>query len=390
MAKTIGVPAVVGLKEATLHIHNQDQIIVDGRKGLVYINPTDETLEKYEDVKKRSLAEKDKFADIKYLSAETKDGHKIQIMANLELADEADNILNYGAQGVGLYRTEYFYMNRTDLPSEDEQFEAYKKVAEAMGSRSVTVRTLDIGGDKFISSLQIPSEMYANLGWRAIRFCFARPDIFKTQLRALLRAAVFGNIQIMFPMISGYDDLMKAKGILEEAKQELKKAGKKYKHDVPVGIMIEVPSAALTADILAKEADFFSIGTNDLIQYTLAVDRVNEQTAELYDPGHPAVLRLIKQSIDAAHKENIEVALCGEMGNEPSLALILLGLGIDSLSMTTISILQIKKMIRSVKMEDAKKLAEKVLWLSTGKEVEQLSEKTLEKLAPDIMTSDQD
>ncbi len=387
MAKSLGVPAVVGLKDATLRITNQDNIIVDGRMGLVIIHPTQETMAIYEKERSRIIAMRDRFDDIKDLPAETVDGHRVTIMANLELHEEIPMILKRGAQGVGLYRTEYFYMNRVDLPSEEEQYEAYRQVAEALKPRPVTIRTLDLGGDKFISSVQIPRDMYPFLGWRAIRFCLARPDIFKTQLRAILRASVHGKIRMMYPMISGVGELEQANVILQEVKNNLVHEGVAFDTKMPIGMMIEVPSAALMADILAKRVSFFSIGTNDLIQYMLAVDRTNEKTADLYQPAHPAVLRLIRLIIDAGHHEKIHVGLCGEMSGEPFLALLLLGMGLDEFSMTASSMLQIKKLVRSVKFKDAKNLAEQVLSLPTAQEVEELSKIRLKEWAPNVFNS---
>ncbi|MBF0484211.1 MAG: phosphoenolpyruvate--protein phosphotransferase [Candidatus Omnitrophica bacterium] len=387
MAKTLGVPAIVGLKDATLQIQNQDYLIVDGRKGLLIINPEAETIAFYEKEKNRIEEFKGQFQDIKNLPAETIDGHRVKLFANLELADEVDSARENFAEGIGLYRTEFFYMNRTDMPTEEEQFVAYKKVVEAMPGMDVIIRTLDLGGDKFISSLQIPKEMYAYWGWRAIRFCLACPDIFKTQLRAILRASHYGKLRIMYPMISGAEDLRKANAILDEVRASLRRDKIPFDENLMVGIMVEVPSAAMTADLLAKESAFFSIGTNDLIQYTLAVDRVNEQTADLYQPGHPGVLRLIKRTVDAAHVEGKEVSVCGEMANEPHLALLLIGMGVDSLSMSSLSILQIKKMVRSIKYSDAKNLADKVLQLSTGHEVETLANNTLKDLIPGLFSS---
>ncbi len=388
MAKSLGIPAVVGLKDATLHVNNQDFVIVDGRMGLLIINPTEATRSIYEKEQERIKTLKDRFADIKDLPAETKDGKTVSIFANLEFSEEIPTILSRGATGVGLYRTEYFYMNRLDLPSEEEQYEAYRHVAQSMAPFPVTIRTLDLGGDKFLSSVQIPRDMHPFLGWRAIRFCLARPDIFKTQLRAILRAGVHGKLRMMYPMISGVGELRQANAILNEVKNNLRDERIAFEENIEVGVMIEVPSAALTADLLAKEAHFFSIGTNDLIQYTLAVDRANEKVANLYEPGHPAILRLIKNVIDAAHKANIKVGLCGEMSGDPILALILLGLDLDEFSMTAYNILQIKQMIRSISFKDAKEVAEKALNLSTGVEVEEFSKSRLKALAPHIFSAD--
>ena len=388
MAKSFGVPAVVGLKDETLHITNQDYIIVDGRMGLVIIHPTQETRDLYEKEKNRIVALRDRFDDMKDLPAETVDRRRVSILANFELPEEIPMILNRGAQGIGLYRTEYFYMNRVDLPSEDEQFAAYKHVAEAIAPNPVTIRSLDLGGDKFVSSLQIPRDMSPYLGCRAIRFCLTRPDIFKTQLRAILRASACGKIRLMYPMISGIGELQQANAILEEVKHSLRNEGISFDDHMAVGMMVEVPSAALMADVFAKQADFFSIGTNDLIQYTLAVDRGNEKIAHLYQPAHPAILKLIKFIIEAGHKEKIHVGLCGEMSGEPVFALLLLGLGLDEFSMPPMNILQIKKLIRSVSFKDAQELTHKVLGLSTGEEVEEFSLTRLHELAPQVLATD--
>lgn len=389
MAKSLGVPAVVGLKDATLRVSNQNMLIVDGRMGLVIIHPTEKTIEIYRNEKDRIRALRHRFDDIKALPSQTSDGREVPILANLELPEEIPMIKELNPSGVGLYRTEYFFMNRMDLPTEEEQFVAYKKVAEEMAPRPVTIRTLDLGGDKFISSVQIPRDMYPFLGWRAIKFCLARPDIFKTQLRAILRASSHGKIRLMYPMISGLNEFRQANSFLNEVKNSLREEKVPFDEKIAVGAMIEVPSAAVTADLLAREAHFFSIGTNDLIQYTLAVDRGNEQLANFYEPFHPAVIRLIHQIIEAGHKANIPVALCGEMSSEPVSALLLLGLGLDEFSMAPVTILQIKKMLRSVSFKDAQALAEKALTLQTGPEIEELCKAKLAELAPQINSPEQ-
>ncbi|MFP4472455.1 MAG: phosphoenolpyruvate--protein phosphotransferase [Candidatus Omnitrophota bacterium] len=384
MAKSLGVPAVVGLKDTTLRISNQDQLIIDGRMGMIIVHPSEKTLEVYRVEQARVDTMRHRFDQVKELPAQTMDERQVKILANLELPEEIPQIKSQGAEGIGLYRTEYFYMNRADLPSEDEQYAAYRKVVEEMAPDPVTIRTLDIGGDKYLSTLQIPRDMYPFLGWRAVKFCFARPDIFKTQLRAILRAAAHGSLKVMFPMVAGPEDLRRAKVIMDEARQELEDKGVEHNADIPVGVMIEVPSAAMTADLLARDAAFFSIGTNDLIQYTLAVDRGNEQMADFYDPCHPAILRFIRMTIDAGHREEIPVSLCGEMASEPNFALLLLGLGLDEFSMNPLSILQIKQLIRSVKLTDAQLMAREALSMDDGKKIEKFCKARVKELAPDI------
>jgi len=388
MAKTLGVPAVVGLKDATLRISNQNNIVVDGRMGLVIVNPTERTLNLYRGEQDRIVALRDRFDDIKELPAETLDHKVVDILANLELPQEVPMIIKRGANGIGLYRTEYFFMNRIDLPSEEEQYQAYKNVASEMVPNSVVIRTLDIGGDKFISSLQIPKDMYPFLGWRALKLCLARPDIFRTQLRAILRASVHGDVRMMYPMVSGPGELRQVNAILDETKNSLREERIPFNENMSIGAMIEIPAAVMTADLLAQEVDFFSIGTNDLIQYALAVDRVNEQTADYYEPCHPAILQLIRLTIEAGHRHNIPVSLCGEMAGEPVSALLLLGLGLNGFSMSPLNMLQIKKLIRSVNFTDAQQIAQEALSLSTGQDVEDLTKKKLQELAPHIYSTD--
>ncbi len=380
MAKSMAIPAVLGLEVGTSTIKSGDMLIVDGTAGYVFINPTLEILEKYkkEETLFRNLSQR--FVQLKDLPAITLDGKRVHIAANIELPDEIPSVLEHGAEGIGLYRSEFFYMNRSDLPSEEEHYEAYKFVAKAVGDNSVIIRTMDLGGDKFASQLKIPHDMVPFLGWRAIRFCLARPDIFKMQLRAILRASVFGRLRLMYPMISGIEELRQANQILEEAKKELREKGLKFDENIEVGVMIEVPSAAMTADILGKEADFFSIGTNDLIQYSIAVDRTNEKVAYLYEPAHLGVLRLIRNIIEAGHNANIWVGMCGEMAGDATFCIILLGLGLDEFSMPSAVIPEIKHIIRSVTTKQAKEIADQALSLSTAKEVEDFANSKLLEL----------
>jgi phosphotransferase system enzyme I (PtsI) len=380
MAKSLEIPAVVAVGEGTAKIRAGDILIVDGIMGVVIVNPDEETLAEYrkEEEKLRGIAER--FLSVKDLPAITLDGKVVGINANIEFPDEVPSVKLHGGEGIGLYRTEFFYMNRKDLPTEEEHYQAYKYVAEEMKPYPVIIRTLDLGGDKFLSQFDIPREMEPFLGWRAIRFCLARPEIFRLQLRAILRASVHGNLKVMYPMISGIEELQQANKILEEAKEELKSKGISYNDDIKVGAMIEVPSAAMTVDILAKESDFFSIGTNDLIQYSLAVDRVNEKVAYLYEPAHPAVLRLVKNIIDVSHSKNIKVGMCGEMAGEQNLALILLGLGLDEFSIPPQIIPELKYIIRSLKFKQAQEIANEALKLSTGREIEEFTRLKLKEI----------
>lgn len=384
MAKSLEIPAVVGLESITDIVKNGDYIILDGIHGVVIINPTKRFVEKYEKEKKKYEFLEHELVELKFLPSETLDGKKVIVAGNIELPEDVTSVISHGAEGVGLYRTEYFYMNRRDIPNEEEQFNAYKSVVVRMKPHYVVVRTLDLGGDKFLSQLDVPREMNPFLGWRAIRFCLARPDIFKAQLRAILRASAYGNLKLMYPMISGIGEIRQANVMLEEVRKELKKEGIAFNENMPVGAMIEVPSAAITSDILAKEVDFFSIGTNDLIQYSLAVDRVNEKIAYLYEPTHPAVLNLIKMVIDNAHKENIPVGLCGEMAGDISMTMILLGLGLDEFSTSPIAVPEIKKIIRSVNYSEVQEIAKKALTFSSGQEIQDFARAKLRDVVPDM------
>lgn len=384
MAKSLEIPAVVGLETVTKNVESGDALIIDGTHGMVVINPSQKTLKKYESERKRLVNFEKHLLELKNLPCVTLDGRKVHLAANIEVPEDVLSVIAHGAEGIGLYRTEYFYMNRKDIPDEDEQYKAYSTVVKKVKPHPITLRTLDLGGDKFLSQLEVPQEMNPFLGWRAIRFCLARPDIFKTQLRAILRASAHGKLKVMYPMISGLEELKQANAILEEAKKSLRKESIPFDEDIEVGAMIEVPSAALITDILAKEVDFFSIGTNDLIQYSLAVDRVNEKIAYLYEPSHPAVLRLIKSIIENGHKAGIWVGMCGEMAGDISMTLVLLGLGLDEFSTSPIAIPEIKRIIRSVTMEKAREIAEEALSLSTGKDVEVYAQKKLKEIVPDM------
>ena len=384
MAKALEIPAVVGLKTVTKGVKSGATVIVDGSNGLVITDPDQETLAKYEQAKTK-IAEFDaSLTHLRDLPCVTRDGHQVHLSANIEIPDEMPSAKSHGANGIGLYRTEFFYLEHVDLPTEQEQYEAYKNVAEQMSPDSVVIRTLDLGGDKFMSQLKIPKEMNPFMGWRAIRFCLARPDIFKVQLRAILRASAHGKLKIMYPMISGVEELREANKLLGEMKDELRRENVPFDQNIKVGAMIEVPSAAMTADILAREVDFFSIGTNDLIQYSLAVDRVNEKIAYLYEPAHPAVLRLIKSVIDIGHKTNIWVGMCGEMAGDPAFALLLLGFGLDEFSTSPVNIPRIKQIIRSVDYKTAQEIANEALTLSTGTEIEEFAARKLRELVPDL------
>ena len=377
IARSLGIPAIVGMQDATRKIKGGDFLVIDGTKGEVVVNPPKNIIDQY---KIKGKARPKITVEAKWVKAKTKDGKDITVSANIELPEEIPLIHTYGAEGIGLYRTEYIFLGKHDLPNEEEQYKAYLNVAKVTKPHSVIIRTMDLGGDKFLSHPDVPREISPFLGWRAIRFCLAHPGIFKTQLRAILRASKTKNIKIMFPMISGIEELKQAKKILQECKNELRKEKKTFDENISVGTMIEVPSAALTSDTLAKESDFFSIGTNDLIQYALAVDRGNEKVAYLYEPAHPAVIRLIKHVIESAHHQNIWVGMCGEMAGDPFFTCLLLGLGLDEFSMPPPQIPRIKKLLQHIKYQEAKEITAKVLTLSTATDVEKYMKDALKKI----------
>ncbi len=369
IAKAKGIPAVVGCGDELMAIQSDDLIILDGLSGLVYINPAKEIIEDYRLKREAHHRQIEKLKDLKSIPAITTDGKRVMLSANISGADDMESIhLNEG-DGVGLFRTELLFMDRGSFPSEEEQFEFYKQAALKSKNNPVIVRTIDIGGDKQLSYFNIPAELNPFLGYRAIRICLDRTDLFITQLKAILRAAIFGDLRIMFPMISNVQEVRAAKKVLEEAKKELLSENVQFKADIKVGIMIEIPSAAITADILAKEADFFSIGTNDLCQYTLAVDRMNDKITHLYDPFNPGVLRLISNVIEQGRKHHIHVGMCGEMAGDPLATLLLLGMGLEEFSMSAASIPAIKNIIINHSEADAKQVCQKVMAIDSSDEI---------------------
>jgi len=375
LARALQIPAVVGLRYVGTHVKPGDQIIVDGTKGYVFIRPDASTVQEYVVEKERVDLERIALIEIEETrGSATLDGHEVPLMANIELPVEIPASLKVNSRGVGLYRTEYLFLNRANLPSEEEQYQAYAQVAAALKPRPVTLRTLDLGGDKFVSHLQLAEEINPQLGWRAIRFCLERPDIFKAQLRAMLRSSAHGNVQIMFPLISGVDELRRVRAVFDEVCADLERRGVPFKKNIKFGSMIEVPSAVVIADMLAKECDFFSIGTNDLIQYSLAVDRVNEKIAHMYEPAHPAILRMIRYVTRAAKAANIPVSICGEMAGDPLFTELLIGLGIDSLSMSSVAIPAVHAEIVNARLSTAKRFASRVLTASTVHDVRALLE----------------
>ena len=384
LARSLGIPAVVGLESATAKVRDGMPLIIDGSTGTVVLNPSPETFRDY--LQKKQFYEylQQELIFYRDLEAETLDGHRIVLQGNVELAEEVPAALREGAQGIGLYRTEFLYMNREDTPSEEDQLQAYKTIVERMAPHPVTIRTLDVGGDKLVSSIDLSDEANPAMGLRAVRFSLKEKHLFKTQLRAILRASAFGRARVLIPMITGVAEIVACKACIAEAKEELTAEGLAFDEHLQVGIMIETPSAAMIADLLAREVDFLSVGTNDLIQYCLAVDRGNEHVAYLYEPLHPAVLRALRMTCQAAREQGVEIGICGEMAADPLYALVLLGLGFQELSMNAPYISQVKRIIRQVRRQEAEELVLELLQLGTAPEVAARLEAEMHRRFPSL------
>lgn len=380
MARSLELPAVVGTNNITSLVKTGDIVILDATNNQVHINPTAEQLEQAAALQAKIAQEKAELAKLKDLPAETLDGHRIEVVGNIGTIRDVDGVLRNGGEGVGLYRTEFLFMDRSQLPGEEEQFQAYKEIVEAMEGKLVVLRTMDIGGDKELPYLDLPKEMNPFLGWRAVRIGLVRREILDTQLRAVLRASAFGKLAVMFPMIISVEEIRELKGIIESLKAQLRAEGKAFDENLQVGVMVETPSAAVNARHLAKEVDFFSIGTNDLTQYTLAVDRGNELIAHLYNPLTPSVLNLIKQVIDASHAEGKWTGMCGELAGDVKATALLLGMGLDEFSMSGISVPHVKKLVRSINYAEAKALADEALAQPTAADIEKLVDAFYQKL----------
>ncbi|WAT06410.1 phosphoenolpyruvate-protein phosphotransferase PtsI [Rouxiella badensis] len=379
MARSLELPAIVGTSDVTKQVKNDDFLILDAVNNKIYVNPTPEIIDQLKADQNQYISEKDELAKLKDLPAITLDGHQVEVCANIGTVRDVAGAERNGAEGVGLYRTEFLFMDRDSLPTEEEQFQAYKAVAEAMGPQAVIVRTMDIGGDKELPYMNLPKEENPFLGWRAIRICLDRKEILHDQLRAILRASAFGKLRIMFPMVISVEEVRELNGELKMLKGQLREEGKAFDESIEVGVMVETPAAAVIAHHLAKEVDFFSIGTNDLTQYTLAVDRGNELISHLYNPMSPSVLALIKQVIDASHAAGKWTGMCGELAGDERATLLLLGMGLDEFSMSAISIPRIKKIIRNTNFEDVKALAEEALAQPTAQELMNLVNKFIEE-----------
>lgn len=384
MARSLRIPAIVGLKDVSGQVVTGQQALLDGHNGVLVINPTDQTLYEYGQLILRQATLQQRLRDLLLEPAVTLDGHRVQLNANIEQAADAEQVKANGADGVGLFRTEYLFLNREHLPGEEQQYQDYRGAAAALKPLPVVIRTLDLGGDKFLAHMQMPTELNPFLGWRAIRISLQERDIFRAQLRAILRASAEGNIRMMYPMISGLDELKQANALLEEYKAELRQENVPFDEHLEVGAMIETPSAAMVADSLAKRVKFFSIGTNDLIQYSLAVDRMNEKIAHLYEPTHPAIVRLIKITVEAAHNHKVRVTVCGEMAGDPVLAPLLLGLGVDELSAAPSLVPSLKFLIRRLNLGEARKLATFALECESAGEILSRCQELASGIAPGL------
>ncbi|PCF34227.1 phosphoenolpyruvate--protein phosphotransferase [Staphylococcus delphini] len=369
MSRSLEIPAVVGTKSISESVQQGDMVIVDGLTGDVIVNPSDDEIKAYQHKRDSFFADREALKQLRDEPSKTLDGHEVELAANIGTPNDLEGVHNNGAEGIGLYRTEFLYMGRDNMPTEDEQFEAYKKVLESMEGKRVVVRTLDIGGDKELPYLNLPEEMNPFLGYRAIRLCLDQPEIFRPQLRALLRASAYGKLNIMFPMVATIQEFRDAKALLLEEKENLKREGVEVSDDIELGIMVEIPSTAALADVFAKEVDFFSIGTNDLIQYTMAADRMSERVSYLYQPYNPSILRLIKQVIDASHQEGKWTGMCGEMAGDETAIPLLIGLGLDEFSMSATSILKARRQIKDLSRTEMVQLADRALNCATVDEV---------------------
>jgi phosphotransferase system enzyme I (PtsI) len=383
VSRSLEIPAVVGLEEITAYVAGGETIIIDGTEGKVIVDPSRSTVKAYQLKQQQYRYLERELLKYSTLYAETQDGHHLTLQANIELIEEIPSVIQYGAEGIGLYRTEYLYLNRKTLPDEEEHFQVYKRLAEEIAPYPVTIRTIDLGGDKFSPHIELAEQVNPAMGLRAIRFCLMEQEIFKAQLRGILRASTYGKVKILLPMISGVEELSEVKAILEEVKEELLVRGVEFDPEIPLGVMIEIPSAAITADILAREVDFFSIGTNDLIQYSLAIDRVNKYVSYLYEPLHPAIVRHIKGVVDRAHEGGIDVGICGEMAADPLYTLIFLGLGLDELSMHPTAIPRVKKVLRRSTRTEGEGLLKEILRCSTAKETEHFIRKEMVERFPE-------
>ena len=384
MARSLGIPAVVGLQSISQELESGDYALLDGYNGIVVVNPTDQTLFEYGQLLRIKASLEEKLQEVRRQPAVTLDGKAIHLSANIEDPSDVEAVLAHGADGVGLFRTEFIFINHDKLPTETEQYQAYQQVAAALKPHPVIIRTLDLGGDKFASHLQLAQEMNPFLGWRAIRFCLQQVDLFRTQLRAILRASAEGNVKMMYPMISGLDELNQANALVEKYKAELRAEGLPFDENLAVGVMIEIPSAVLIADALAARSKFFSIGTNDLIQYALAADRTNEKVSHLYEPTHPAIIRLIKMTVDAAHAHGIPAAICGEIAGDPVLTPLLIGLGVDELSAAPTVVAQVKYIIRRLKLSEARELADFALQCQSPSEINSRCQAVARSTAPSL------